>query len=176
MTFEAVPPALRKMAGSMHRSSLARRQRGFTYILMLFAVAAVSIGLAMATPIYSEQLRRQREAELVRIGALYVQAIESYYLASPGSVQSYPKRLEELLLDPRYVGTRRYMRKLYQDPVGRADWGLVAAPDGGVAGIYSRSEDRPLITRPIAIGSRSIGAASRYSDLKFVFAPDGGTK
>lgn len=156
----------------MPRSSAPCRQHGFTYILMLFAVAALSIGLGMATPIYSEQLRRQREAELVRIGTLYVQAIQGYYLSSPGSVHSYPKRLEELLLDPRFVGTRRHMRSLYQDPVGRADWGLVAAPDGGVAGVYSRSEDRPLIARRIAIGSRFIEPASRYSDLKFVFVPD----
>lgn len=157
----------------MHRSRSFGQQRGFTYILMLFAVAAVSIGLGMATPIYSEHVRREREAELVRIGSLYVQAIQSYYLNSPGSIQEYPKRLEELLGDPRFVGIRRHLRKLYQDPVGRTEWGLVPAPDGGISGIYSRSDERPLIARTIAIGSLSIQPASRYSDLRFVFIPDG---
>lgn len=157
-------------AGHMRRCEQGLREAGFTYVVMLFAVAIISIGLGLAVPIYSEQVRREREQELIRVGTLYVEAIRNYYLSSPGSVRMYPRRLEDLVLDARFVGTRRHLRKLYAEPIMRSsDWGVVAAPDGGIAGVYSRSEQAPLLARPLLVGSQPVAPSARYSDLKFVF-------
>ncbi len=170
MTYAAVRREQDRAAGHMHRCEHGFREAGFTYVAMLFAVALISVGLGLAVPIYSEQVRREREQELIRVGTLYVEAIRNYYLSSPGSVRMYPRRLEDLILDARFVGTRRHLRKLYWDPIMRsAQWGVVPAPDGGVAGVYSRSEQAPLLARPLLVGSQSIAPPARYSDLKFVF-------
>lgn len=152
------------------RASSAR-QEGAIYVLMLFAVALIAAGLALAAPRYSDEVRYQREQELLRIGVLYVNAIGEFYRSSPGTLRSYPKSLDQLVLDPRYAGTRRYLRRLYLDPITASDWGLVEAPEGGIAGVYSRSEERPWLTRRLEFGAQSVGPARRYSELKFVFHP-----
>ena len=54
-------------------------------------------------------------------------------------------RLEELLQDPRYPDIRRYLRKIYLDPMtGSAEWGLVTGPGGEIYGVHSLSGDEPL--------------------------------
>jgi len=44
----------------------------------------------------------------------------------------------------RYPTPRRHLRRLFIDPItGKADWGLVTAPEGGIMGIYSQSDREP---------------------------------
>ena len=160
---------MQETGGRMRVSS--RRQRGAIYFLMLFAVAVVAMGLAAAIPRYSDDVRYQREQELIRIGVQYVNAIGEFYRSSPGTLRAYPQSLDQLLLDPRYAGTRRYMRRLYPDPITGADWGLVQAPEGGIAGVFSKSEERPWIARRLEFGTQIVEPAARYSELKFVFHP-----
>ena len=141
---------------------------GFTYLWMLAALVLFSIGLAAIGPPWAERAKREREQELVRIGTIYARAIASYYLAAPGSLRQYPPDLNSLLEDTRRVGTLRHIRRLYVDPLDPArPWGLVRAADGGVAGVYSKSEDAPLHTAPLDIGPAMLPQASRYSDWKF---------
>lgn len=143
--------------------------RGFTYVWMLAALALLSIGLAAVGERWSDRAQRERERELLRIGSVYARAIASYHAASPGSVKQYPPELKNLLDDNRMVGTVRYLRKLYADPLDPSrPWGIVRAPDGGVIGVYSQSGDRPLRVEPLDIGLEPLPAASHYSDWKFV--------
>lgn len=145
-----------------------RAVAGFTYVWMLAALALLSIGLAGIGERWSDQVRRERERELLRVGALYANAIASYYAAAPGSLKQYPPDLKSLLEDPRRVGTRRYLRKLYGDPLDptRA-WGIVRAKDGGVAGVYSLSTEVPLRKEALDIGPLVLPVARQYSDWKF---------
>lgn len=56
----------------------------------------------------------------------------------------YPQTLEELLKDSRTAETRRYLRKIYRDPItGKSDWGLVRVA-GRIVGIHSLSDRRPI--------------------------------
>ena len=83
---------------------------------------------------------------MLRIGALYVQALERYRRSSPGTDKRLPLELEELLMDQRFVGTVRHLRRLYPDPVGSTGrWGVVRGEDGRIQGVHSLSEDEPLI-------------------------------
>ena len=52
-----------------------------------------------------------------------------------------------------------------------AEWGLIDAPGGGIAGVYSRSEAKPLKTGNFAPPDVRFEGAERYSDWKFVFEP-----
>lgn len=150
----------------------APRQRGFAFVLVLFTLAAVSIGLAVVGPAWSVQARRDREQELLRVGRLYAQALESYRNAAPGTLKQYPLRLEDLLEDRRFVGLRRHLRKLYVDPMTAGQpWGVIRDPEGRVQGVYSRSEEPPLAQRPVDLGVTLLEPAQRYSDWKFVPKP-----
>lgn len=137
---------------------------------MLFALAVFGIGLAAIGESWSAASYREREEALLRTGAAYQRAIAAYYNRSPGSVKTYPRQLADLTGDPRMVGVVRYLRTVAPDPVtGSLDWGLVAAPDGGIAGVYSRSDKTPLRHAPGApeTATAAVGG-SKYSDWKFV--------
>lgn len=146
-----------------------RRQAGFTFVAVLLLLALCMLGLAVAGPLWSQQVKREREQELLRIGTLYAQALASYRDASPGSLKQYPKQLEALLLDTRFVGIRRHLRTLYADPVNPGQpWGMVLDTDGRVTGVYSLSPDVPIAQGSLDLGPFVLPPAQRYSDWKFM--------
>jgi type II secretory pathway pseudopilin PulG len=150
-----------------------RRARGFTYVTVLVLVAVMSLGLAIAGPKWSEAQRQEREDELVRVGVLYAQAIASYYESSPGSLKQFPPSLESLLLDARFIGTRRHLRRLYTDPLmpGRP-LQLIQGSDGTVRGVYSASEHEPFRRAPMRFDrAAEIPAATQYRQWAFVASP-----
>lgn len=149
----------------MHRSS----QRGFAYVVVLFALAVVGAGLAAAGTSWSEARRREAEADLLRIGLLYAQAIAEYYRNSPGTDRTYPRELADLTEDRRHTGTRRYLRDLYPDPItGLKDWGVIRAHDGGIQGVFSTSDAAPLKKTVFEHQAVKLAPASTYRDWRFV--------
>lgn len=162
------------MAPTMQAGSRpAYHQAGYAYVLVLAALAIFGIGLAALGESWSAVSRREREEELLQVGSAYARAIEQYYLRSPGGQRRYPTSLMELADDRRFVGTVRYLRRVYADPIARSmRWGIVAAPDGGIMGVYSLSEERVLRQQPFAIAPGWTVGGPRYSDWKFVYRPD----
>lgn len=146
-----------------------RPSPGFTYLTILFVVALMGAGLALAGEVWHTSVLREREAELLHFGNEYRKAIERYYVSGP---RQYPRSLADLLKDPRQAGTVRHLRKPYPDPVsGKDDWGVVRAPDGGIAGVHSLSEERPLKSGGFAVRDKEFEAKQKYSDWKFIYAP-----
>lgn len=146
-----------------------RRSRGFTYLTALFVVALLGAGLALVGEVWHTAAMREKEAELLHVGNQYRKAIERYYLGGP---RQYPRALEDLLKDPRRPGTERYLRKLYPDPItGRDEWGLVKAPDGGILGVHSASDEKPFRTAGFKPRDRAFEGAPKYSDWKFIYQP-----
>jgi type II secretory pathway pseudopilin PulG len=150
-------------------STRAPRQGGFTFVTLLVTVALLGIGLAALGPFWSAQAQRDNERELLRVGALYAQAIAAYRDSAPGSLKRYPPDLASLLVDTRFVGVRRHLRKLYADPLEPArPWGLVMAADGGVRGVYSLDERMPFANVARDLIVTSLPAAQHYADWKFI--------
>jgi type II secretory pathway pseudopilin PulG len=146
------------------------KQRGFTYLGFLIFVALTGAGLAAFGEIASHAAQREKEAELLFRGNAFQAAIASYYKKE----QRYPKSLADLLEDKRYPMPVRHLRKLYADPItGEAEWGLVEAPEGGVMGVYSRSEDQPIKTGNFSTRNQGLEDAGRYADWKFAHSPPG---
>lgn len=148
-----------------------RPQFGFTYLTVMFIVAILMGGLALLGEVWETAAKRGREAELLFVGNQYRSAIARYYESTPGGVKRYPRTLEDLLRDPRQPSTQRYLRKLYSDPFGGAEWGIVKAPDGGIAGIHSLSEEKPLKTGHFKLRDAGFEAAKRYADWQFLYSP-----
>jgi type II secretory pathway pseudopilin PulG len=153
-----------------------RPQHGFTYLAMLLTVAVIGVGLAGTGILWSQSHQREREQELLFIGNQFRQAIELYYQKTPGAEKRYPAKLEDLLEDKRYPVVQRYLRKVYVDPMtGDTRWGLVAAPDGGVMGVYSLSKAAPIKSGGFAARDQAFEGAAAYSDWQFFYAPPTGS-
>jgi type II secretory pathway pseudopilin PulG len=152
------------MAPGSHRPAL-----GFTLVAALLLLALLSLGLAVIGPLWSQQSQRERERDLLRVGTLYAQAIAAYQRVSPGSDKQYPATLDVLVLDTRFVGTVRHLRKLYADPMASGQaWGLVRNPAGRIIGVYSQSAAAPLAQGSVALDDRVLPPAQRYADWKFL--------
>jgi type II secretory pathway pseudopilin PulG len=147
----------------------ARYCDGFTYIGVLFVVALAGISLAGLGEVWSTAAKRENEAQLLFVGGEMRRAIGQFFESSPGGAKRYPMKLEELLADPRYPTTRRYLRRLYVDPMtGAADWGLIRGPGNSIIGVYSRSEERPLKVAGFGSEGAAFANAARYADWRFV--------
>lgn len=145
------------------------RQAGFTYLAVLFALALMGATAALTAVVYSVLERREREAQLLFVGAEIQSAIQGYFEANPKLPDRYPKELSWLLRDPNQLTTRRYLRQLYFDPLtGSNEWGLLRSPGGGIMGVYSLSARAP-IKRAGFTGGAVFGKAASYADWKFVF-------
>jgi type II secretory pathway pseudopilin PulG len=149
-----------------------QRSLGFTYLGLLIAVALMGIGLALIGDVWSTTVKRERERELLFVGAQFRQAIGRYYEGSPG-VKQYPRKLEDLLEDKRFPVVKRHLRKIYLDPMtGKREWGLLTQGDQ-ILGVYSQSKDRPLKVANFQVAEAMFVDSNAYSDWRFVYAPLG---
>lgn len=155
-----------------------RRERGFTYWALLFTVAVLGVATAATGEVWHVARQREKERELLFIGDQFRQAIARYYKhtpeysQAPGPVKRFPTSLEELLRDPRFPNMVRHLRKLYVDPMtNRTAWGTVPAPDGGIMGVYSLSEERPIKVANFPKADRQLEGKTRYSEWKFIYEP-----
>lgn len=145
-----------------------KNENGFAYVMVLAAVVVLAILAETAYVLTSYEVKHDREMELLFRGRAYERAIRNYYLSTPlGQTPSYPRRLEDLLSDPRVIH-QQYLRELYADPMG-AGWNIVQSADGGIAGVASKSQDKPVKQANFPTEFQKFEGASHYSDWAFVF-------
>jgi len=146
------------------------RARGAAFLGVLFALAMLGIGFAAASILWQLEARREREAELLFAGSEYQRALASYSkTAVEGRSGALPRRLEDLLRDPRFPDVRRHLRKLYRDPItGSEEWGLVKDGQGGISGVYSLSALGPIRRANFPPNVLVARDAKGYSDWKFL--------
>lgn len=144
--------------------------RGFTYLGLLAVVAITGIGAAALGTLWHTAQQRDKERELLAIGEEMRHAIAAY-VTSPGvGRRMYPRRFQDLLLDPRHPNVVRHLRRVYVDPMtGKDEWGLVRAADGGIMGVHSLSEAAPMKTAGFASAYSAFEGARRYSEWQFVY-------
>ncbi len=154
--------------GSQVRQRTPSRQRGFTYLLLLWLLALAGAGLAVTGERWTTAAQRERERELVFRGEQIRAGIESYRRASPDG-SALPADLAALLADRRGSGLRQHLRRRYEDPfTGRADWVELRDASGGLLGVHSRAEVLALGRGP---GDRG-APGQRVSSWHFVVAAD----
>lgn len=125
-----MPPSCAKRPPSTERNA----SQGFTYVGVLFGIALIGLALEGAAQLASKQAERQRAAQADWVLRQYKAALLSYHKAAPGVERKMPPTLEDLLIDRRYLGVVRHLRRLYEVPCqdgGRAT--LTYATLGGAA-------------------------------------------
>jgi type II secretory pathway pseudopilin PulG len=146
-----------------------RRERGFTYIALLIAVAIMGVWLAASVNILHLRVQRDKEQELLYIGHQFRQALERYANSSSATPRRLPTRLEDLLLDERFLEKRRHLRRIYLDPMtGKADWGLVRLADGQIVGVHSLSQEEPVKKAGFEARDMDFTERSAYSQWVFL--------
>ena len=115
----------------------AGRSRGFTLIEMMVVISIMLILLAVAMPIYSHSVTRQREVNLRQNLATLNKVIVQFTLDK----KKAPKALQDLV-------QAGYMKAIPQDITGRDDtWALdedetilsLEQTEGGITGVHSGS-------------------------------------
>jgi len=147
-------------------------ERGFTYLGILISVSIMGAVLAGTAVVWKTISQREKEAELLFIGHEFRKAIAFYYNNTPGTGKQYPKRLEDLLEDKRYPVMKRYLRKLYVDPMtGKKEWGTVRSPNGTIMGVFSMSTDQPIKTANFDEADKGFEGAATYQEWVFSYKP-----
>ena len=146
------------------------REAGAAYLMLLLTVMVMGIGLVAVSEVWHTTSQREKEQELLFIGNQYRQALELYYAQSPGgNAQRYPASLEDMLKDPRVPGTKRYLRKVFADPItGDKNWGLIRSPSGGIMGVHSMSVEEPIKKTNFSRVDKGFEGMKQYKDWVFV--------
>jgi hypothetical protein len=151
-----------------------RLQQGYSYVVVMFLVAVMSLISVRALRNTLTEERRSKEAELLATGIAYRNAIQAYYENAPGTGKIYPETLDALLEDRRGTKIRKHLRKRFRDPItGSRDWGLVYLDEEHkqLIGVYSLSDQRPIKRDGFREELSAFINAASYRDWKFVFAP-----
>jgi len=146
-----------------------RASKGFSYIMVMAAIVIIGIVAEAARVSTWRVMQADREAELLFRGGAYRNAIESFYQSNG----QFPRELEDLVKDPRSA-SRRHLRALYPDPMGKGDkkaWLLVRAVDGGIAGVVSASTGEPMKQANFPKQFEKFALAKSYSEWIFEYVP-----
>jgi type II secretory pathway pseudopilin PulG len=97
-----------RFAGAELRRT-ANSQAGYILLIFLILLAVMIIAMTAAAPRLAQQIKRDRETEMIHRGTEYARAIKKYYK----KFGRYPGRIEDL----EKTNTIRFLRKRYTDPI-----------------------------------------------------------
>ena len=149
---------------------------GFAYIALLAVLAILVLAVTLASESIYLNAKREREQQLFFVGEQFRNAIASYNSKSfEGKAAQFPKSLDDLLKDKRFIKPIYHLRRIYRDPMTRdLQWGLVKNGQQQIVGVYSLSTEPVLITNfdanlvKVDVNQNAL----IYSDLKFIYTPE----
>lgn len=143
-----------------------QRQHGSVFMGMLVTVAVVAVMLMETGTLWSSVLQRERELELLARGNEIRRAIGLYYKAG----NAFPKALEDLVLDRRQPTVKRYLRRVYADPLtGTTEWGVVPGPGDTIMGVFSQAKGTPFKQGNFAVINQSFTGQGSYQGWVFLY-------
>ncbi len=132
-----------------------RSQRGVILLFLLIGLALVMIAMSAGALRFAQQIKRDREEEMIHRGVQYARAIQKYYK----KFGRYPSTLEQL----ENTNNIRFLRKKYKDPMTKdGKWRLVRYGEvqtGQAGGLLGVGGNLPPVVGG-ALGSPDIGQPS----------------
>ncbi|OGU06603.1 MAG: hypothetical protein A2075_08445 [Geobacteraceae bacterium GWC2_58_44] len=149
---------------------------GFTYVAALVMVVILGVMSAQAAVVWKTTMQRERETELIFRGTQIRDAMRRWY-GMPGANGKQPAvrpnlgRLEDLLQASDSAGKKRYLRKLYLDPMTGKDWALVKDAGQRIIGVASTSEAEPIkqANFPLDLEPSDFEGKKKYSEWQFIY-------
>lgn len=150
-----------------------KNEAGLTLVLVLVAMLILGLSAGIAGSTISSLTRRAREADLLWKGEQIRKAIGEYYQIKhgQGAAMIYPSKLEYLLKDPRFLEPRRYLRRLYPDPMTGKDWVLIKDQGGRIKGVHSSLEEEPFKQSNFSDENKNFEGRELYTEWEFVYVP-----
>jgi type II secretory pathway pseudopilin PulG len=131
-------------------------------------VVVMGLMLTSVGRVWSTTAQREREEQLLFVGHEFRSAIGGYF-AQRGR---YPETLQDLLGGSDSSLPKRYLRRIYFDPMTRAaDWQLIAGPGGGIMGVASMSRLAPIKRTNFDLADAGFTDATCYCEWQFVYVP-----
>lgn len=146
-------------------------QAGFTFLAIMFSIVLIGTTIGTAARQWKTVVQREKEAELLFRGQAIKRAIDFYYRTSRGGFAQYPRTLEELLKDPGSPSVRRYLRKIYPDPITGGEWVLIKDGNDRVKGVRSGSDEAPLKRANFPEEFKVFEGKMKYSEWVFESKP-----
>jgi hypothetical protein len=108
-----------------------RTERGFALLVVIFLTTVLLISVVAVTPNILTEGRREKEKEMIWRGKQYTRGVKLYYR----KMGKFPTSLDDLT-KPK-LGSLRFMRQAYKDPVNKDDgsWRFIyVGPAGQLIG------------------------------------------
>ncbi|MES2501711.1 MAG: hypothetical protein V4545_03820 [Pseudomonadota bacterium] len=152
------------------RHKIQFRQTGLAYLAVLFLVAAIAVSMAVVSQNEDTKLKREKEQDWLYVGKQYERAIASYYQLSPNGLNELPNKVDDLLLDKRFVAPVHHLRKAYLDPLTNQHWVQLFNEENQLIGVVSTLQKSILSYNIIkTFQINQIDTIYNYSDVKFEF-------
>jgi type II secretory pathway pseudopilin PulG len=140
--------------------------QGYALIAALILLVLASLAVTAAVGKAQVDAQREREADLLFVGDEYRRALLAYSTA-PGVPPQFPEKLEDLLQDHRFASTRRYLRRLYPDPLDPAAAWVLERSGGRIVGLHSQAPGVPLKHGGFAPADAAFAKARSYAEWRF---------
>jgi type II secretory pathway pseudopilin PulG len=126
----------------IRRTRPSKSEEGYILVAVIFLLALLTIAMAVALPMVTKEIQRDRELETMHRGKQYARGVRMYYK----KFNTYPPNVDALVKPTNNI---RFLRKKYTDPTtGKEDWkpvrygqnkaptamGFFGVPLGGVGG------------------------------------------
>ena len=142
---------------------------GFTYVGLLILLTTLGLAGAVTVRLGESMQRRDAEQALLKVGERWIEALDSYATTTPPGKSPLPRRLEDLLRDPRTPAVVRHLRRLPIDPVARSEaWGVVRGLDGGILGVYSLAQTQPIKIAGFETPFEDFDGKMSYQEWRFM--------
>lgn len=119
------------MMARCHSCAPKRRQQGYALLLVVFMTTMLLILAALAAPNIKTEGQREKEKEMIWRGRQYARGVKLYHR----KLGRFPTSIDDLT-KPK-VGSLRFMRQAYKDPMNKEDgsWRLIyVGPAGQLIG------------------------------------------
>lgn len=105
-----------------HSKSIGRRDRGYMLLILMFFVALITFAMMATLPRVAQQVKRDREEEMIHRGTEYARAVKKFYK----KFNRYPNSLKDL----ESTNNIRFLRHRYKDPMSKdGNWRLLHITD-----------------------------------------------
>ena len=138
----------------------AHRQDGYALMMVIFFTALLLIATMVAAPRILQEGKREKEKEMIWRGHQYVRGIKLYYR----KMGRFPTSIDDLI-KPK-VGSLRFMRQAYKDPMNAEDgsWRLIyVGPAGQLIGSLKPPQNLQLPRSGAGMGTPASTMASNSS-------------
>src|SRR4029077_11347361 len=122
---------MRMTIRNRHARTSTASQRGFALMMVMFMTTVVLLGAMVAAPYFRTERQREKEQQMIWRGKQYVRGIKLYYRKTG----RFPTSVDDLT-KPK-LGSLRFMRQAYKDPMNAADgtWRFIyVGPNGQLIG------------------------------------------